>query len=331
MKLATYDHQGRVRLGALLDPETLLDLAAARAEAGTGPDAALGSMQALIEAGPAALEETRGLVAAAPAGARVALRDVTLLAPLPRPVQMRDFLCFETHLKQSIAAMVRMQAARAHDPAAAEEAARASGKTEIPAVWYRQPVYYKCNRFAVTGPDRTVVWPVYSEMMDFELEMAAVIGIGGRDIPKEGARDHIFGYTVFNDLSARDAQSAEMPGMLGPAKGKDFDEANVLGPYLVTADEIPDLYALTMTAKVNGEIWAEESSGSIHWTFEDMIAHASRGETLYPGEVIGSGTVGNGCGLEHMRFLGHGDRIDLTIERIGTLTTTVKRPEGAAS
>jgi len=215
-------------------------------------------------------------------------------------------------------------AAQAPDPVAAMADMERTGKFAVPEVWYRQPIYYKCNRFAVCGPGTEVVWPRYSKLMDYELELAAVIGTGGRDIPRERALEHVFGYTIFNDFSARDAQMIEGQGMLGPAKGKDFDNANVLGPWLVTADEIGDPYSLEMVVRVNGQERGRGNSASMYWKFEDAIAHVSRDETLYPGEVIGSGTVGNGCGLESLQFLADGDEVELEIDRIGCLRNRVR-------
>jgi 2-keto-4-pentenoate hydratase/2-oxohepta-3-ene-1,7-dioic acid hydratase in catechol pathway len=162
--------------------------------------------------------------------------------------------------------------------------------------------------------------------MDYELEIAAVIGRKGRDIAQSDANNYIFGYTIFNDFSARDAQAREMSGPLGPAKGKDFDGANILGPCIVTPDEIGDLYNLTMIARVNGEEWSRGNTGTIHWRFDQIIAFLSDSETLYPGEVLGSGTVGNGCGLESLRFLKHGDEVELEIENIGVIRNRVLAP-----
>jgi 2-keto-4-pentenoate hydratase/2-oxohepta-3-ene-1,7-dioic acid hydratase in catechol pathway len=124
-------------------------------------------------------------------------------------------------------------------------------------------------------------------------------------------------------VSARDAQATEMEGQLGPAKGKDFDTGNVLGPWLVTADEIGDPYDLTMVARVNGEEWSRGHSGTMHHRFEDIIAFVSRSETLHPGEILGSGTVGGGCGLELGRFLDPGDVVELEVERIGVLRNRI--------
>ena len=152
-----------------------------------------------------------------------------------------------------------------------------------------------------------------------------MIGQGGRDIATADADKHIFGYTIFNDLTARDLQFREMQGPLGPAKGKDFDCANVLGPVIVTADSI-DAAHLSMNARVNGELWSTGSSSSMHWSFAEMIAHVSRSETLHAGEVLASGTVGGGCGLELGRFLKHDDVIELEVQGIGRLSSRIVAP-----
>ncbi|HEY9745926.1 MAG TPA: fumarylacetoacetate hydrolase family protein, partial [Oculatellaceae cyanobacterium] len=193
---------------------------------------------------------------------------------------------------------------------------------------YKAPVYYKGNPHNVIGPDETVIWPSYSRLMDYELELACIIGKPGRNIPVEKAHEYIAGYAIMNDLSARDAQKHEMLCRLGPAKGKDF--ATVVGPWLVTADEVKEPRNLRMTAKVNGELWSEGNSGTSHWTFEQMIAHASKEETLYPGEILGSGTVGFGCGLELGRWLQSGDTVELEIDGLGILKTQVRREDNPA-
>jgi 2-keto-4-pentenoate hydratase/2-oxohepta-3-ene-1,7-dioic acid hydratase in catechol pathway len=238
---------------------------------------------------------------------------------------MRDFLCFEQHLQQAFKAARTVRAQQSPDPAAAMRDMEANGILAVPQAWYERPIFYHPNRMNVIGTDQDVVWPAYSALMDFELEFGCYIGRAGKDIPKDKAREHIFGYTIFNDFSARDEQTKEMPGQLGPGKGKDFDGSNAMGPCLVTADEIADPYKLTMVARVNGEEWGRGSSRDMHWKFEDCIAHVSRGETLSPGEFFGSGTVGNGCGLEHMRFLKAGDVVELEVEGIGVLRNRVLR------
>jgi 2-keto-4-pentenoate hydratase/2-oxohepta-3-ene-1,7-dioic acid hydratase in catechol pathway len=222
---------------------------------------------------------------------------------------MRDFLCFEKHLVQAFQAVAKLRGTEAR----------------VPQVWYERPIFYHPNRFSVCGPETEVRWPAYSERMDFELEFGCYIGKPGKDIPKERAREHVFGYTIFNDFSARDEQTKEMAGGLGPGKGKDFDNANAMGPCLVTADEIGDPYRLDMKVRVNGEEWGRGNSRDMHWKFEDCIAHASRSETLHPGEFFGSGTVGNGCGLEQGKFLKPGDVVELEVEGIGILRNRVVR------
>jgi 2-keto-4-pentenoate hydratase/2-oxohepta-3-ene-1,7-dioic acid hydratase in catechol pathway len=249
---------------------------------------------------------------------------VRLFAPIQPPPQMRDCLCFELHLKQAFAAARRLQAMQSANPRMAMAEVEKSAP-QLPAVFYQQPIYYKANRFAVIGTDQDVIWPSYSKFLDFELEFGIYVKKDAKDVPKEKARDYIFGYTIFNDMSARDAQVAEMQGQLGPCKGKDFDTGNPMGPCLVTADELADPYNLTMIARVNGEEWGRGNSSSMYWKFEDLIAHISRSETLYPGEFLGSGTVGNGCGLEHLRFIKPGDVIELEVERIGLLRNRVMK------
>ena len=267
------------------------------------------SVLAIVEGGQDALERAAETLRRPPREALFPLADVTLLAPIPQPPQMRDFLCFEKHLQQAFAAVAKLRGTEAR----------------IPKIWYERPIYYHPNRFNVCGTGADVPWPRYSERMDFELEFGCYIGKPGKDIPRERAREHIFGYTIFNDFSARDEQTLEMMGQLGPGKGKDFDNSNVMGPCLVTADELVDPYSLDMKVRVNGEEWGSGNSRDMHWKFEDCIAHVSRSETLHPGEFFGSGTVGNGCGLEHMKFLEPGDVVELEVERIGLLRNRVVR------
>jgi 2-keto-4-pentenoate hydratase/2-oxohepta-3-ene-1,7-dioic acid hydratase in catechol pathway len=310
MRLLTFEGPTGAEVGAL-DPDGRVIPLSRSGHAG------LASLQALIEGGAATLDQARTIVATSPD--RLDPAAIRWLAPLPRPVQMRDFLVFEDHMRMAGWRGAQLRATWGAPPAPPEP-------MPIPPIWYQQPIYYKCNRFAVAGPDSTVQWPPNSGVIDYELEIACVIGTAGRDIPVDQADAHIFGYTIFNDLTARDLQFREMQGPLGPAKGKDFDGANVLGPVIVTADEIDDLSKLTMRARVNGEVWSEGRVGSMHWSFAQIVAYVSASETLYPGEVLGSGTVGGGCGLELGRFLKHDDVIELEIETIGRIATTINAP-----
>ena len=325
MKLVTfYTSGGENRLGVLTSEHSILDLKAA-AEASkhdiqTGP---FESMLALIEAGEDALTVANELVQMPNESCIVDRRDIFLRAPLPLPPQIRDFMAFEHHAMKSLESALKLRSERASNPELVKENLVSSGEYSVPKAWYLQPLYYKCNRFAVADPEKEIRWPSYSKVMDYELELACVIGKKGKDIPADLARNYIFGFTVFNDLSARDVQGLEMSGRFGPAKSKDFDDASPMGPYLVTLDEIEDPYNLEMIARVNGEVRSHGNSGSIYWKFEDMIEHVSRGETLYPGEIFGSGTIGDGSGLELLKFLKAGDEVELEIEKIGCLRNRI--------
>ncbi len=324
MRLVTFVASGNERIGALIDGDRrIVDFAAARADAGP----AFASMQALIEGGPAALDRARDIVADARRTGRGAIdsASVRLLSPLPTPPQMRDFLCFERHLIQAFTRVRQMQAATAPDPEKALRELEKQGAFKPPKIWYERPSFYKPSRFAVCGTGQEVTWPDYSKTIDYELEFACVIGTPGRDIPKDKARAHIFGYTIFNDLSARDEQSLEMLSNLGPGKGKDFDNSNPVGPCIVTADEIPDPYALEMIVRVNGEERGRGNTREMHWKYEDCIAFVSRGETVRPGEMFCSGTVGNGSGLETGRYVEPGEVVELEVEKIGVLRNRIVR------
>jgi 2-keto-4-pentenoate hydratase/2-oxohepta-3-ene-1,7-dioic acid hydratase in catechol pathway len=318
MKLATYLHEGAAQVGVVL-ADRVLGLA----------DAGFHSMMTLIEAGPAGLERVRRLVAEQgeePAGS-VPLGQVTLLAPVPVPAQIRDFSVFPKHIRQSSAGMMRLAALAKGDNAAAEAV---QVPEEVPSVYRRQPVYYFSNRFSVVGPEANIVWPRYSKVMDFELEFGVFIGPGGKNIARGDAARHIFGYTIYNDFSARDAQLKEMQSRLGPTKGKSFDSGNAMGPWIVTPDEMPDMRRVKMSVRVNGETWASGSSADMLHDFADMIEWVSRDETLYPGEFFGSGTMGNGCGLEQGRFLADGDMVEAEVDGIGVLRNRVVVQESTA-
>ena len=323
MRLMTFAASGSQRIGALIDGDhKIVDLAAAR----TG-EAAFASMQALIEAGPAALDRARETLAQAQRSGRgmIDARSVKLLAPLPAPPQMRDFMCFERHLIQAYGRLRRERAAATPDPQKALREMEEQGYLAIPKVWYERPCFYKPNRLTVCGTDQDVAWPAYSNTIDYELEFACVIGMAGRDIRRDEARAHIFGYTIFNDLSARDEQSQEMASSLGPGKGKDFDNSNPVGPCIVTADEIPDPYALDMIVRVNGEERGRGNSREMHWKYEDCIAFVARAETIHAGEIFCSGTVPNGSGLETGHYLKLGDVVELEVEKIGVLRNRIVR------
>lgn len=235
--------------------------------------------------------------ATSPSGARIryAPGEVRLLSPIPRPNSIRDFSVFEDH-----------------------------GRGDKPDVWYEYPTPYKGNPDAVVPPNADVEWPSYDDRPDFELEVAAVIGTEGRDIAADRADQHIAGYTIFNDFSARDVQFDEMRAGLGPAKGKDF--ANGFGPFLVTGDEFDPAEA-EVAVHVDGELWAEGELGGMQHSFGDIVEHASAAETLRPGDVLGSGTVAGCCCLDLDRWIEYGDTVELRVEGLGTLTHRIVASE----
>lgn len=235
----------------------------------------------------------------------IELEAVPMRAPIPEPPSIRDFLGFEAHVRNARGAV---------DPD-----------------WYRLPVFYFSNPAAVHGPRDPVAVSPGSREWDFELECAAVVGMGGSDLAVDHAGRHLAGLMVMCDFSARDLQRREMRLGLGPAKGK--DGATSLGPFLVTPDELASFrsataYRLSMGVRVNGVLYGGGDLSDLYWSFEEMLAYASRGTRVRPGDVIGSGTVGTGCILERVaggegdRFpwLFPGDVVELEIERLGRLS-----------
>ncbi len=247
-------------------------------------------------------------------GPRYRESEFSFLSPVIRPPSFRDFYGFEEHVKT----------------------ARARRGLEVPPAWYEMPVFYFSNPTALVGHDAEVFAPAGCAELDYELELGVVIGHGGHDIPAARAWEHVFGFTIINDLSARDLQRKEMSVGLGPAKGKDF--ATAVGPWLVPrarfADRIEgETLTLEMSARVNGRELSRGNVASLYHTIPQMIAHASRDAELYPGDLIGTGTVGGGCILElgpenTGGWLKPGDQVELEVERIGIVRTlVVARPE----
>lgn len=235
------------------------------------------------------------------AGLRHEAHALTLLPPIPTPPLVRDFMAFESHLKNIYPKLGR----------------------EIPEEWYSFPVYYKGNPAALGAHEQDVAVPSYEEALDFEFELAFVIADWCKDVDPDLAMDHVYGMMIYNDFSARVFQGREMSVGLGPAKGKDFVGGHVFGPCLVTMDEIRDVYDLRMVARVNDEVWCDDTSGSMHWNLGDMLAHASRDEWVRPGEIFGSGTVGWGSAAERGGALNRGDVVELEVECLGTLRNRV--------
>lgn len=317
----------RRHLGAIVDGDAdngiLLDLTAAtrcvfasRGASVTGADRLASALVppdvvALAENGEAALDAARDAVEQAtregwetdPLGAKLrwTVGEITRLPAVSDPPLLRDFLAFEQHLRNIYPRLGR----------------------EIPQEWYQLPTYYKGNPSAVGAHEDDIPIPTYASRIDLEFEFAAVIGTGGRDIDPEDALDHVLGWCVYDDFSARDVQAKEMAVGLGPAKGKDFVRGHVLGPALVTADEVPDIYDLRFESRINGQVWTQGTTADMHWRFEFLIAHASAGEIVRAGEVFGSGTVPGGSGAEQDRFLAGGDVVELEVERLGVLRNRV--------
>jgi 2-keto-4-pentenoate hydratase/2-oxohepta-3-ene-1,7-dioic acid hydratase in catechol pathway len=329
MRFVSFQTENGIRPGVLTGDTHVLDFRQA-AEASGGKQGVFRSVLEVIEAGERGLSEIAELLARPPDEALHELDELQLLAPLPRPQQIRDFANYENHCLRAMDASMRLRAEQEADPEAALQRMRQSGAYSLPAIWYEIPLYYKGNRFATNGHDGDVEWPPFAESLDYELELAAVIGTQGKDIAAEYAREYIFGYTIFNDFSARDIQARwEGQFRMGPAKGKDFDTSNSFGPWLVTKDEIEDPYALTMIVRVNGEERGRGSSAGAQHNFEKCIQQVSRSETIYPGEIFGLGTIENGCGFESLRFLKANDVVELEIEKIGILRNRVVRAAGA--
>jgi fumarylacetoacetate (FAA) hydrolase len=228
------------------------------------------------------------------------LQDVRLLAPVPRPPSVRDFYGFEEHVRN---------------------AARATGRPGVPEEWYELPVFYFSNPAAIYGPDDEIPYPAGTKELDYELEVAAIVG----DVTSANV---IGGFTIMNDWSARDVQRKEMKVGLGPAKGKDF--ATSLGPVVVTPDDLGDL-RLEMVARVNGEERSRGNLGSIYHSWDRIVEQAAANTRLVPGDVIGSGTVGTGSILEHGdgRWLQPGDVVELEIEGIGVLRNRIVARSGS--
>ncbi|MFE4369707.1 fumarylacetoacetate hydrolase family protein [Streptomyces sp. NPDC056835] len=233
-----------------------------------------------------------------------AIDDVRLLAPVPRPRRVRDYMTYNQH-------------------------ATGAGLA-LPAAFAAMPVCYKCNAETIIGPGEELLWPSYTDQLDFELEIGFFTGGGGRDLTPAEAGTRIAGITIFNDVSARDIQVFEMAMTIGPSKGKDFCTA--MGPCVLTMDEV-DEWSIAMSARINGQVWASGTSKERQFSFAEVLAWASLDEDVYPGEFFATGTVGGGCGFELDRWIQPGDVVELDASGVGVLRNTVGnkqvRREGA--
>ena len=315
MRLVTFEGQGATGLGvlhgeAVVDPQAALraDLvmrhgASAAGRAPFVPE----DMVGFFKAGREGRRHAEAALALADDYAvrgdelvwegRPALRplaDVRLLAPVPRPRRIRDYLTYTDH-------------------------AVGSG-LPVPPAFTAMPICYKCNVETIIGPDAPLLWPSYTDQLDFELELGFFTSAGGRDLTPAEAAGRIAGVTIFNDVSARDIQLFEMSMTIGPSKGKDFCTA--MGPCVLTMDEV-DEWSIDLTASVNGETWATGSTKNRQFSFAEVLAWASLDEDVYPGEFFGLGTVGGGCGLELDRWIRAGDVVELGASGVGTLSNPV--------
>lgn len=314
MRLVTYASPGRagpVLRAGVLRGDLVVDVDRALAAAGLaprgGPDPdGRSPLIRVIAGGEGAIDEVRGACDAAVEAGREPpvvhpAATVPLVAPLPRPNSLRDYLVVEEHMRNSVAAGVI---------------------TAVPDEWYRIPAHYKGNVDEIYGPDDTVPWPSYTDKLDYELEVCAVIGAPGRGIAASGADRHIVGYTLYNDWSARDIQAREMSIGIGPGVAKDFGSS--IGPCIATPDEF-DPPTSALQARVDGEVWSAGTLATMHFSFEEIIEWTSQEQTLRPGDLLGSGTIGRGCGLELDRWIGQGSVVELEAEGIGVLRNRVGR------
>jgi 2-keto-4-pentenoate hydratase/2-oxohepta-3-ene-1,7-dioic acid hydratase in catechol pathway len=306
MRFCTFDDDGRVAAGVVSDSPT--------------GDSPTGQLIHELPAGTSVLDLVRaGLPAALGIGQTalttpgIPVEQVRLLPPLTPPT-VRDFVAFEEHVEGVVASV-------------------GDGAGVVPE-WYQAPTFYFTNPYAMIGAHDDVQIPSGSELFDYELEVAAVVGADGRSVAPEQVK--IFGYTIMNDWSARDLQRREMKVNLGPAKGKDF--ASTLGPWLVTADELEPyrdsdgFLALEMSVSVNGIAIGNDLLSNMGWPFEELVAYAARGAQVRAGDVLGSGTCGNGGCLAELwgrrggldpEPLKPGDVVEMTVQGIGTIRNTV--------
>lgn len=314
MKLLTYSHPatGGVPRSGVLQGDRILDmngLTDGRASAQmlrileTWDD-----VRSVIDLAARTFARDFELAPEVPTNVAIPVWEAVLSSPLTQPTSYRDFYAFEQHVVASFAIRER----------------------KIPAAWYETPVFYFGNHSSFYGPDQPVEKPGATSELDFEMEIAAIIGTGGRDIGVENAMTHVAGFALLNDWSARDIQRREMSVGLGPAKGKDF--ATSFGPWIVTTDELADVVIdghldLDVVARINGDEVGSSNASAMHWSFAELIAEASRGVELQSGDVIASGTMGAGCLLELQAgkgpWLEVGDEVELESSRLGRLRTRI--------
>ncbi len=249
-------------------------------------------------------------IALGPHGQRLAFSETEIrwLAPVPRPPMIRDGILLLDHYRVGMERLFKI-----------------AEKDRMPEAARSMPIFWKPSRAAVAGHMEPIRWPKYSEKLDYEFELGLYIGKAGKDIPAERAHEHIAGYTVFNDLGLRDVQPPEMSLRMGPAKSKDFATSKIMGPYLVTADEVPEVTGLRMINRVNGEVWFDGKISGWAFTFAQFIAHVSRDEMVNVGDFFGSGPPAFSVGFELDRWIKPGDVVSCEIEGVGILSNRIVR------
>jgi 2-keto-4-pentenoate hydratase/2-oxohepta-3-ene-1,7-dioic acid hydratase in catechol pathway len=301
MKLITYDTANGPRAGVVVDGQ-VLDIATLLGEQG-----GLRDVRTLLELPNDPLTRLKSALSSAPATQGVSLSKVRLRAPILQPPTVRDFMVYEGH-------------------------ASAGGTRQLSDAWYRLPIFYFSNPLCIFGPEDAIPYPSASEQLDYELELAAVIGREASNVAEADAFSYIAGFTIFNDWSCRDLQRDEMEARLGPAKGKDATSS--LGPWIVTTDELAPFIRdsrlhVRCTLKVNGVQWMENNAGIMYHSWGAMIERASRDSRLVPGDVLGGGTVTGGSIGEAIRngfparYLEPGDVVEIEVEGIGVLRNTI--------
>jgi 2-keto-4-pentenoate hydratase/2-oxohepta-3-ene-1,7-dioic acid hydratase in catechol pathway len=324
MKLVTFTHPetaATARAGILHGQSVVDPLAALYAGYGGGAEAAQraaaeaprdmiallvagahtsGTLQRALELAGRAAQAGDPLLGPAGEAAVLEAASVRLLAPVPRPSRIRDYLTYEAH-------------------------ATGAG-LKLPPAFDEMPACYECNTNTVIGTEEEILWPAYSDQLDYELEVGFFVTGPGRNLSVAEAAGAIGGVTIFNDVSARDIQLREMSMGIGPSKGKDF--CNPMGPCITTMDEI-DEWNIELTAKVNGDTWSKGTTASRKYSFAEVLAWASYCCDIQPGEFLAVGTVGGGCGFELGRWIQPGDVVELSSPQIGTLRNRVGSPEQA--
>ena len=301
MKLLTYDAANGPRAGVVVDGQ-VLDIATLLKEQN-----GLRDIRALLELPNDPLTRLKSALSSARTAQGVSLAGVRLRAPILQPPTVRDFMVYEGH-------------------------ANAGGTRQLSDTWYRLPIFYFSNPLCIFGPEDAVPYPSASEQLDYELELAAIIGREASNVAEADAFSYIAGFTIFNDWSCRDLQRDEMEARLGPAKGK--DSASSLGPWIVTTDELAPFIRdrrlhVRCTLKVNGVKWMENNAGIMYHSWGAMIERASRDSRMVPGDVLGSGTVTGGSIGEAIRngfparYLEPGDVVEIEVEGIGVLRNTI--------